>query len=658
MPSISMKPYTVNGLRPHADIPKNAPYMELYTNLMCSERGAKRLPEPTWPDGFPSMGSSWPMAQTFVDERVALAVVDNTFYTLNRSALTSSPISVYEATRPGNIIANGAFADATKWTESSDDISISAGVATFSNATNDTLKQTQVDMAIFWTTNKVHEVTFTVTVSAGSLNIGTNTIADQANVDSSGTYTVEITSDFHADGLVFTGVGFTGTLDNVSAVQRYTMIGSTGLWDVAAFRDSWFATSGNQLIYKAPSTEGNRVAGHNVGFTCNAVSNWNDRLVLGGCSGSRFSHASFTSFYNLWLSRDKRNVVTSEDDTFNTSWLILGPPVGGDSGIPNGALLALLGLPSDTVYTSVYEPRVRSWAENGTVDLFPCRYTGAILRTKVFNGDLIVYGTEGISRIRQTEIGPVEERLSPIGLWARGAVGGNESEHLCVCSDNNMYMAGGGAMRYAREGVYAPEQIGSDFYRLGFAEFADKLNSGVPTGYATITHDPQEQRYWWAFSNDGYLLTKTGLCRSLGVLPSAILRLPGSASLLGAAKTDATGFLAVTLQTLPFDAGRRDTFIIPEVDLTVVDTDSNAANRWKVVPYAKLQKHESMITHASWAELADIRGRASIELLALEAAIRLTAVDRTKVDIDDGLIFVAEPGKTPSMRKWLTALGA
>lgn len=656
--SIRLRPYLVNGLRPHADVPRGAPYMDTFTNLMACERAAKQLPSPTWPAGFPTVSSGWPRAETFVSERAALAVVDNVFYSLNRSALTSSALTIYEANQIASVIANGTFASATGWTEASADIEITGGEAVFTNTTSDTLKQAKAAMTTAWTSGRIYEVSFDVTVSAGSLSVGTNTDASQetSTIDSTGSYTVLVTADAHADGLVFTGAGFTGTLDNVVAVERHTVSGSN-LWNFAAFQDAWFATNTSSFVYNAPSTTDNKIVGADSTdtFSCNDVANWNDRLVLAGCSGARFSTSSWTRFYTKWLNRNKRNVVTSEDDTFDTSWLIIGPPVGGDSGIPNGSLLALLGLPSDTAYTTVFESKVLTDAETGLIDLFPCRHVGAILRTKVFGNDLIVYGTEGVSRIRQTEAGPVEEQLSPIGLWARGAVGGSESEHLMVGADDNMYMCGGGAMRYARDGVYAPEQVGRDFYRLGYAEYAGTINSGTPTDFAVVCYDPTEQRYWWAHSNEGFLLTKTGLCRSLGVLPSTILRLPGSTALLGAAIVSTTGSShAVTLQTVPFDMGRRDPFIVKEVDLTTTDTAASESDRWTVTPIAKLQKQNAMTTSFPGV-VADIRGRASVEMLGVEQAVKMTAVDRTRVDLDDGVIYVADPGTTPSLRKWLIA---
>jgi len=648
----SLDEYLIRGLRPHADIPRNAKYMERFTNLMACERRAKQLPAFTWPAGFPTPGPSWPPAEAHFDERVALSVVEQEFYTLNPSALTSSQIEVYQATGGTSVLANGNFASDTLWDKGAG-WSIAAGVATAATASS-ALKQLKADMSTPWTSAIVYEVTFTITRSAGSLTIGTNTNANQgATYADSGTYTALVTADAHADGLVFTGTGFSGTIDNVSATATYTVQG-TGSWHMAAFLDMWLATNGSSIVYKLPSSPDNKVVGYH-GITCNSLCNWDNRLVFAGlASASHFSSASWTRFFNLWQIRDK-NVVTSEDDVFDKSWLLIGPRVGGDPGIPMAALMALLGAPSDTVYTTVYESKVLEWAEQGEIDLFPCRFTGEILCVREYEGDLIVFGVDGVSRVRRTEAGLYEERIGPVGIWGRASVGGTSRELACVGKDGNIYMTGEAAMRYANEGVYAPERVGTQFFRLGFAEFIATLNNGTRSDFLMVLFDPTEHRYWFSAGDGSYLLSKTGLSHSLGIIPSAALRFPGSAALIGTAKTDISGALAVVLRTVAFDLGRRDPFNVGRIDLTTTDTASSEADRWKARAKAKLRKQDAMRTFPDIT--ADVRGVATVDLIGIEHQYEFRAADRTKVDLDGAIAWIDPPGKNPSMRKWLTVEG-
>jgi hypothetical protein len=122
-----------------------------------------------------------------------------------------------------DVISNGAFNDTSSWTEASAAITITGGAAVFTAATA-TLKQVKSDMATSWTNGKRYLVTLTISgASGGSLSVGTNTTPAQVTLSSNGTYTCNILADNHADGLVFTATGFTGNLDDVSA------IGWTGL---------------------------------------------------------------------------------------------------------------------------------------------------------------------------------------------------------------------------------------------------------------------------------------------------------------------------------------------------------------------------------------------------------------------------------------------
>lgn len=122
-----------------------------------------------------------------------------------------------------DVISNGGFNDTSSWTEASAAIVITGGVAAFT-AASATLKQTKADMSVSWTNGKRYLVTITISGGAGgSLDVGTNTTSNQMSFSSNGTYTCNILADNHADGLVFTANGFTGNLDDVSA------IGWTGL---------------------------------------------------------------------------------------------------------------------------------------------------------------------------------------------------------------------------------------------------------------------------------------------------------------------------------------------------------------------------------------------------------------------------------------------
>jgi hypothetical protein len=125
------------------------------------------------------------------------------------------------ATPRADLISNGTFATDTLWTKGAD-WTIAAGVANAASTTNTALKSGTgggTAMTTAWTAGQYYLVTYTITISAGYLNIGTNTTTGQASATVAGAAkTAIILADGHSDGLTFTGVGFTGTLDSVSVI--------------------------------------------------------------------------------------------------------------------------------------------------------------------------------------------------------------------------------------------------------------------------------------------------------------------------------------------------------------------------------------------------------------------------------------------------------
>jgi hypothetical protein len=124
-------------------------------------------------------------------------------------------------------LTNGTFTgSATSWTLGSGWSYTSNTVA--ASAASSTLSQAKASMATQWTAGTLYEVQFTITnYSAGYLKVGTSTNPDQytdasgaaIQINANGSYSVLVLADSNAAGLVFTGVGFTGTIDTISAKE-------------------------------------------------------------------------------------------------------------------------------------------------------------------------------------------------------------------------------------------------------------------------------------------------------------------------------------------------------------------------------------------------------------------------------------------------------
>lgn len=116
--------------------------------------------------------------------------------------------------RSANLVTNGDFASATGWTAGAG-WAIGSGVATATTSSAD------LSTDIGAVANRWYVVTFTVTRTAGSLTvIASGTATTTPTISASGTYTLYILASGAGSTLIFRGSGFSGTIDNVSAVYE------------------------------------------------------------------------------------------------------------------------------------------------------------------------------------------------------------------------------------------------------------------------------------------------------------------------------------------------------------------------------------------------------------------------------------------------------
>ena len=116
--------------------------------------------------------------------------------------------------RSANLVTNGDFSSATGWTAGAG-WAIGSGVATATASSAD-LSTDIGAVATRW-----YVVTFTVTRTAGSLTvIASGTATTTPTISASGTYTLYILASGAGSTLIFRGSGFSGTIDNVSAVYE------------------------------------------------------------------------------------------------------------------------------------------------------------------------------------------------------------------------------------------------------------------------------------------------------------------------------------------------------------------------------------------------------------------------------------------------------
>ena len=308
--------------------------------------------------------------------------------------------------------------------------------------------------------------------------------------------------------------------------------------------------------------------------------------------------------------------------------------------MPFVRLMACFDTPFD-IFADKLEEVIISAVEAGQMGPFPLMHTGEVMVLKVFQGDLIAYGVNGVSRLAWTEQGYRETKLSDLGIPGRGCVNGDEREHVFLTNQGDL-------CRLTSDGVEV----------LGYREFLGVLAGvGAPTDgndedhwyiadcHVVIAFDPLERYYTISDGTTGYTLTPTGLGGSNDIMPQSMVRSYGVEGLVGTA-VEADPVTGVTLVTGIFDNGTRDVWQIETVRLATTDTGAG----WSVAIDYRFEKSAAWTRSA--AVTCDDRGYARVNVSGIEFRVVCTATNRTLVDLER---IEVEPtvGKKMSLRGWL-----
>lgn len=398
------------------------------------------------------------------------------------------------------------------------------------------------------------------------------------------------------------------------------IVAGGGIWQTAGFQGSWFATDGQSLLYKMPSNAGQKAFNADVGLSIQAVANHQNRLVFGGIAGTYFiTNSDWDALFDLWRENVQDNIVVTDQDVLDTSYIFYSEQSGGDTDIPFAALMAVIGEPLSTVFDK-FKPIIYGLMEKGRMGFHPIQNNGTIYALKEHNGDLIVYGDKSVLRLSMGEVsangklrlGYREQILLDQGIAGRGAVNGDESEHVFVTNQGEVYRL----------------RAGEGLERLGYDEFVGALTIAD----IVVAYDQKEHYYFFSDGTNGFCLTRTGLGGCDDIMPISLFRSPGNDGVIG------TGIIAgsptgAVIETEIFDGGMRSVWEIAYVDISTTDTDSTG---WQLVPKYRLDKSLAMTTKA--AETFDLRGRVRTKTPGIDHAVRLTASNRTLVDLERILV--------------------
>lgn len=581
---ITLKECYGNGIRPKRDMAHERTHVrEMFNAIPLGPRGAKTLKQVTYPTESPALSMSWPYPQILRDEATVLYLDADEVQTV---ATGSYPFActARDVYLSQQVVPNNRFEDATGWTLGAG-WTIASGIATATGAIS-----TALTYAGVLTNAKTYLITFTITRSAGTITPTFGTTAGTTR-SATGTYTEEVVAN--NVNFLFATSGFTGTVDNISIVEE-AVLSETAAWQMVSFQNLWFATTGGSMLFKIPSNPVDGSArdlimkADNLAPIC--VGKHNNALVLGGLQGTRLASTYMAALFNHWRDTQTQNVVTTEDDALDASYIMYSEPSGAEKDLPFYLFLASIGIPS-TYEAEQAQGIAFTRVEDKLIGFYRCRGAGSVLHVKQLGNDLIVYGTNGIFRLVRGNDGYSEVMLSDQGIMNRMSVAGDEMEHIFIGSRRDLWIL----------------SEGKSLTRLDYSEVISTLSSTL----TIATFDPV-RRYWWF--GDGttcYCWTGYGLGQSDAVIPSSLFRLTGDDDLFGTAITKSDAQIARIVGPI-VNIPNNQTFEISSMDVTCLEADAT-----------------------SWTATADYRLRQSDQFR------RPTAQDVT----DRGRTFVKKTGK-------------
>ena len=339
-----------------------------------------------------------------------------------------------------------------------------------------------------------------------------------------------------------------------------SLVAGGGTIHLASFLNSYFITDGVNLIVKTPAYA-NPLVFLNTVFRCASVHAFNDRLFIGGMQGTYFTSARWTTLYDIWRDSSDGQVFTASDETLDTHYVLYSDEAGGDVDTPFETLKAALGAEvGDPDLGPLFEEVLSEAIQERRIGLIPCSFTGPILSLKHLGDNLVVYGQRGVSLITKNSSGGyVETPAEMRGVASRGAVDGDDSEHIIIDTDGDLW-------RFTSQGRS----------RLGYSEFIGSLT----IANAVVSFDPQFRESWISDGVDTYILTRSGLGGPVSLLPSSVVRSYNSGTLIGTnpvvdynitvtppADLDSTHRDIVLLRTIPHDFGQRGQKHVTEIHI-------------------------------------------------------------------------------------------
>ncbi len=270
-----------------------------------------------------------------------------------------------------------------------------------------------------------------------------------------------------------------------------------GPWQFVDMGDTWFLINTQNIVWQpnthALTNEPDQVYVNKTNLM-NAGVYHRGRIVTGGFSSSNFWNNDWLDIFTSWRGGLSTQIDLPSTD-IDSNWILWSSIGGGDFPLwlfyPDRAFLGNIRGSAETGYT-LSKTIITDMVTRNEFGFMPLPWQGTVYTIKPMGKDLIVYGDNGITALVPTRE-PVPtygvQHISSTGIMGRGAVGGDDTQHIFL--DNDGYL-------WRMKGLN-PE-------RLGYREFF--------TGYSSntiISHDSRDDEFYISDETNSYLLTPVGL---------------------------------------------------------------------------------------------------------------------------------------------------
>lgn len=269
----------------------------------------------------------------------------------------------------------------------------------------------------------------------------------------------------------------TGTLKSIPA---------GGPWHVADHHNAWYAFNGTSVVFRTGLEDGSGNTEKTYvqdQITIRTGCSHRGRTIIGGLAGDVWS-GKMQSILNTWQG-DMPAGLPDGISEMDGSWVMWGGIGGGDFPL-------WLFYPDDSPFNlGPSEDRFVRKLKANDLGWMPMPFQGDVLNLKPLGDNVIAYGEDGIAALtlQGSTFGNI--KLRSIGIADRGAVGGDDQQHVFLADDGTIW-------------VITPDL---NIRRLGYGEYGFDLLGNNPV----ITFDPNRTEYYLGSSGRSFILTNTGL---------------------------------------------------------------------------------------------------------------------------------------------------